>query len=834
MTTVFINELHYENIGLDTLEGIEIAGPAGTNLDGWAVHQYNGRTGKVEEPLPLFGIIPNLQNGWGVLFFKSALKNHNHGTGLALINSQKAVVQFLSYTAVVNAVDGPAAGREALLIPLEETVWTSVGHSLQLTGKGNKYEDFKWVGPVRSSYGKINFGQTFESLKPTVPDPVVEDINLLAEANRAKHHTDKFHSPDMLLLRRGEAFDFQLKSSSDLNVGHVQVRFKVYPEGSVETVKVTETDETEITDPKTFEAYVSAKQTGLTTISVRISGRAIVGEYLFSVSADGGKVWSADTHIVILFNAWSDKDLVYLSDEAQRNEYVLADDGLIWVGNQYSNSGRAWNFAQFNTKSLQATLKLLQQIPVAQRADPVQVSRRMSALVNAQHDNGVLVGNWSSDYSGGTSPTAWAGSAEILKEYVLTGKPVRYGQCWVFSGVLTTIMRALGIATRSVTNFASAHDVPIGTNYNRSVDRYFKRGGLEPDEDKTRDSVWNFHVWNDAWFAREDLGPQYFGWQTIDATPQELSGGTYQTGPAPVVAVKDGTKNIQYDLEFIYSEVNADENYYVEKDDGSGYTLIRNVTDSIGKSISTKTVGSKKRQDITLEYKYAEGSVEERASHGATDTKTGDVTVRWEVDDQATVGKVIPAKLILETKQGASRTAKIQLVAAVNQYTGKLRKTLTQQQKTVTIARGTPTVVDFSLDPKVYETSLQVGSNFLFKAFVQVDTDQASLVLREFNFKNFDLQIVLPEEKLVVGSSVSAAISFTNPLSFPLTKLVLLVEGQALIKAQKFSFATLKPGETLSQVVVITALEKGKHLLIALLDTQEIDDVKGQKQVTVQ
>lgn len=34
----------------------------------------------------------------------------------------------------------------------------------------------------------------------------------------------------------------------------------------------------------------------------------------------------------------------------------------------------------------------------------------------------------------------------------------------------------------------------------------------------------NFHVWNEAWMARPDLGPKYGGWQVIDATPQELSG----------------------------------------------------------------------------------------------------------------------------------------------------------------------------------------------------------------------------------------------------------------------------------------------------------------------
>ena len=37
----------------------------------------------------------------------------------------------------------------------------------------------------------------------------------------------------------------------------------------------------------------------------------------------------------------------------------------------------------------------------------------------------------------------------------------------------------------------------------------------------------NFHVWNDVWLNRQkDLGKTgYDGWQAIDATPQELSGG---------------------------------------------------------------------------------------------------------------------------------------------------------------------------------------------------------------------------------------------------------------------------------------------------------------------
>ena len=34
---VFINEIHYDNIGADANEGIEVAGPSGTDLTGWSL-----------------------------------------------------------------------------------------------------------------------------------------------------------------------------------------------------------------------------------------------------------------------------------------------------------------------------------------------------------------------------------------------------------------------------------------------------------------------------------------------------------------------------------------------------------------------------------------------------------------------------------------------------------------------------------------------------------------------------------------------------------------------------------------------------------------------------
>ena len=53
-------------------------------------------------------------------------------------------------------------------------------------------------------------------------------------------------------------------------------------------------------------------------------------------------------------------------------------------------------------------------------------------------DGGVLSGRWSSSFPPGTtSPLAWTGSTAILEEFWKTKKVVQYGQCWVFSGLVT-------------------------------------------------------------------------------------------------------------------------------------------------------------------------------------------------------------------------------------------------------------------------------------------------------------------------------------------------------------------------------------------------------------
>lgn len=59
--------------------------------------------------------------------------------------------------------------------------------------------------------------------------------------------------------------------------------------------------------------------------------------------------------------------------------------------------------------------------------------------VNSNDEKGVVEGKWNGKYCSGTNPLHWSGSVTILRKwYRRRYKPVRYGQCWVFAGVMCT------------------------------------------------------------------------------------------------------------------------------------------------------------------------------------------------------------------------------------------------------------------------------------------------------------------------------------------------------------------------------------------------------------
>lgn len=129
------------------------------------------------------------------------------------------------------------------------------------------------------------------------------------------------------------------------------------------------------------------------------------------------------------------------ADKALRDECVMNDTTLIWRGSYNRLRPSVWKFGQFDKHVLDCSLLLIAKVgkvSATHRGDPIRVCRAISAAVNSPDDDGALLGNWSGDFSGGIAPTKWVGSVEILQQFYKKQKPVKFAQCWVFAGVVST------------------------------------------------------------------------------------------------------------------------------------------------------------------------------------------------------------------------------------------------------------------------------------------------------------------------------------------------------------------------------------------------------------
>jgi predicted extracellular nuclease len=172
-TTVFINEIHYDNTGTDSGEAIEVAGPAGTDLTGWSLVLYNGSGGAPYGTAALSGSIPDLGGGFGVVVVDYSGIQNGAPDGMALVDASNNVIQFLSYEGTFTAVGGPADGMLSTDIGVSENGSGPVGDSLQLTGSGTTYEDFTWAADAPNTFGAFNTGQTFGA----APKPFINEIH---------------------------------------------------------------------------------------------------------------------------------------------------------------------------------------------------------------------------------------------------------------------------------------------------------------------------------------------------------------------------------------------------------------------------------------------------------------------------------------------------------------------------------------------------------------------------------------------------------------------------------------------------------------------------------
>ncbi|XP_073462417.1 protein-glutamine gamma-glutamyltransferase 6-like [Aquarana catesbeiana] len=685
----------------------------------------------------------------------------------------------------------------------------------------------------------------------------VKNVDLHTAKNKLDHHTSDYISKQ-LIVRRGQAFQMTLSLNRALKKDD-SVTFDVETGKSPKVAKGTKATfsltKKEVSKGK-WRAVSDSTTSNSLIVRIIPPVTAIIGSYQMNVRFfSGGYTSHKMPGFTLLFNPWANDDDVYMADESERKEYVLSDNTILYYGNDTKIGQRGWNLGQFEEEILSICLTILEKqtlVDISLFGDPKEVSRVCSAMVNSNDDNGVLHGRWDGKYADGRSPSSWSGSVAILKQWAKSG-PVRYGQCWVFAGVLCTVMRCLGIPNRVVTNFSSAHD----TDENLSIDTFYDADGNNLGGN---DSIWNFHVWNESWFTRPDIGSFYNGWQVLDATPQEKSSGVYRLGPTSVKAIKAGDVHLKYDGPFVFSEVNADAiswTYYKDKD---YYNRIKTNSSNIGKFTSTKAVGSGNRNDITSSYKYAEGTAAEREAYhnalinlyGRQNTQSSeeeirelteesnevawmsrvrpvyaqDITGKFKEFQTPELGQDIDLTLVLSNGASADKKITVNLNANITGYTRRVMTKLLMESVSISMSSKEEKEIPFKIPYSKYIQSLLDDKVVEVTALCKWDEKEELLVSQVITLKNPSLNIKVLGDA-VVNNPLTAEVTFTNPLNENLTDCAIFAEGSGLIKDQIEKKISLKPKEKTTVTIEFKPYMTGSKQLNIVVDGKKTVTFEG-------
>ncbi|XP_063052957.1 protein-glutamine gamma-glutamyltransferase 2-like [Engraulis encrasicolus] len=672
---------------------------------------------------------------------------------------------------------------------------------------------------------------------------VFSGVDLCCQLNNSAHHTEEIDT-ERLLVRRGQSFALALRCTGnaprDPNYSYSLVLR--LGECNQETVKVSYRQ----WDPAKWWFSVQGGQ-GEMLLSVYSPPDTPIGKYSLAVllvSSDGHIMEeTAPESFYLLYNPWCKADAVYLPNDVHLKEYIMNENGLIYQGDADEITYRPWNFGQFEEDVVDICFEILDnsnstlknpEMDLQNRADPVYVSRTISCMVNANDDRGVLLGKWGEgDYHGCVPPTRWNGSVDILRRWSDGGtRPVRYGQCWVFAAVACTVLRCLGIPTRCITNFSSAHDNNGDLLIETLVDednKCISRGS---------EKVWNFHCWVESWMARKDLPDGYDGWQVLDPTPQEKSDGMYCCGPCPVRAIREGEVGMKYDAPFIFAEVNADQTYWRVHKDGTRTKIFVDKT-SVGCNISTKSVYGDQREDVTALYKYPEGSAKERevfekagrrVSHQPDENETQRPQLKLSIkNEEAVYGTDFD--IIVEVQNVGNKEARADLTIKSVAITYNSLHRGDCQSKSARLTVPAQKVQKEVLRLRYDHYGACVSEHHTIRVTASLKMNNKNEVIQ----KEANIQLKMPKLNIkvtgeaAVDQKVTAYITLKNPLPVTLKNGVFTVEGAGLIRTTEIPVPNaIQPGEEVTVKLSFKPMRYGMRKLLVDFDSDRLMDVKGE------
>ncbi|KAM3922470.1 protein 4.2-like [Leptodactylus fuscus] len=667
--------------------------------------------------------------------------------------------------------------------------------------------------------------------------------------NNSDHRTTALSKETCLFLRRGQEFTISLSFKDKTLRQEDLCKFTLITTTGPNPSKLNRIKNafkiTSVSDRKTWSARVVDCIQDTWKVSVTSPADAIIGKYSISIKLNNGIVQDLG-EFMMLFNPWCEDDQVYLYNEAERQEFVLSEDSIIYLGTESSPQPHPWHFGQFEVDIPNICLKFLNMSPRYQadlethyvkRSDPIYIIREI----------GDMIGRWDEQdrvnfmCENGRLSYSLVSSVPILHQWFHDETQPAYGHHWVLAAVLCTVLRCLGIPTRVVTNYNSAYD----TDRTLQKDIYYDKNGARIHRSRN-DSIWHFHVWNECWMERRDLQKEYSGWQVLDATAQlKYSGDLYCSGPAPVRAIKEGHVDLDYDTKLIYSKIYTDTEFLVRDSLGQfrkAYSKSRHV----GDGISTKSVGSDLQDDITFDYKYPKGSKEgheamERAkslilkNQQDTDDKCNlmflsPIVVSITSKNEQLYGEDISLSVTVSNVSGVKKNLELVLGAQSVHDNGITRTQFWSQKFHFHLSPGAEGNVSGRMTYSTYNRELLDNNLLRFTALVkEPELDNGCYALADQDMTLCKPSLVIKMPKVAVQfQPITAMVALTNTLKETLNECTIRSKGKGLLHGEKvYRCKDVLPGDNLLYPLTFIPTQDGERRLYVQLQSDKLGIING-------
>lgn len=668
--------------------------------------------------------------------------------------------------------------------------------------------------------------------------------------NNEEHHTSAISSQH-LILRRGQSFTITLnfrapthKFLSALKKVALIAQTGEQPSKTNKTLAIIPISS--LGDEKGWSAAVEERDALHWTISVTTPVDAVIGRYSLLLQVSGRKQYPLG-QFTLLFNPWNRHDAVFLQNEAQRTEYVLNQNGFIYLGTADCIQEEPWDFGQFERDVMDLSLNLLSvDKQVKDWNQPAHVARMVGTLLYAIKRKRVLPISQTQAAQEGALLYKRRGSVPILRQWLTgQGRAVYEIQAWVFAAIACTVLRCLGIPARVVTTFDSAQ----GTNGSLLVDEYYNEEGLQNGEGQ-RGRIWIFQTSVECWMNRPDLSRGYDGWQILHPRAPNGVEVLGSCNLVPVRAVKEGELQVDPAVPELFAAVNASCVVWKCCEDGK-LELTNSNKKNVGNCISTKVVGSDRCEDITQNYKYPAGSLQEKdvlervqKERMKPGKDNGMCPPSGELREPLHLFLEAPSSLPLRGNGRLSVTLinptdeekKVQLVigAQALYYNGVLATGLWRQMQFLMLGPNQVLRISTSLSFACFEQNPPENSFLRVTAMARHSHTSLSCFAREdVAIGRPNLVIEMPN-RAAQYQPLTVSVRMHNSLDAPMQNCIISIFGRGLIHREKrYGLGSVWPGSSLNTQFQFTPTHLGLQRLTVEVDCDMFQNLTGHRSVLV-